>query len=164
MTRLAISHLLPPARNDYAGPRIALWFLALANLLGTARGFVHVLMPSQGIRSAEFGLPLLGRKRILELVEGVRHSMVVLTMQWGAAELLLALVIWIVLWRYRSLAPLMILVVIAEMAAQIMIGLPHAALNSANAELVRLAVLFAAFTALGISLLHRDGVGEDGIS
>jgi hypothetical protein len=90
--------------------------------------------------------------------------MVVLTMHWGAAELLLALVIWIVLWRYRSLAPLMILVVIAEMAAQIMIGLPHAALDSANAELVRLAVLFAVFTALGISLLHRDGVGEDGIS
>lgn len=156
MKRLDFAHLLPPVRNDYAGPSVSLWFLALANLLGTVRGLVHLLAPSWGMRSAGTMLPLLGRQRILELLETGRHSMVVLTAQWGAAELLLALIIWIVLWRYRFLAPLMIAAVIVELAMQTVIGMPSLAVNSPRSGLVSWVVLSVAVVALGVSLLRGD--------
>jgi hypothetical protein len=49
-------------------------------------------------------------------------NIIFLLAQWGGAQLLEALIIWVVLWRYRGLAPLMMLVVTVEQVLRVVVG------------------------------------------
>ena len=112
MKRLDVALLLPPARNDYSGPRVAVWFLVLANVVGTARSLIHILTADSGAQSiAHMSVHVAGGQNIIALLA-----------QWGGAQLLMALVIWVVLWRYRVLVPLMIGEVALEQLVRIVIG------------------------------------------
>jgi hypothetical protein len=47
---------------------------------------------------------------------------IALLAQWGGAQLLMALMIWLVLWRYRGLVPLMVLGSLLDNVLRVVIG------------------------------------------
>jgi hypothetical protein len=86
--------------------------LAAVNGVGTVRSLIHILAPDSGARSiASMDTTVAGGDNIVALLA-----------QWGGGQLLEAGVIWVVLWRYRGLVPLMLGVVTAEQALRVGIG------------------------------------------
>ncbi|CAF1377675.1 unnamed protein product [Rotaria sordida] len=111
-TRIDFSMLFPAARNNYAGPNIAVWFLIFLNIIGTLRSLVHIFFRDSGAQSiATMNLNVSGSKNIVALLG-----------QWGGGQLIVAFIIWIVLWRYREFVPLMIAEVAIEQFIRIAIG------------------------------------------
>lgn len=110
--RLNVGQLLPADARAFRGPRWTLLVLGVLNAIGTVRSLVHMFAADSGAQSiASMDVDVAGGKNI-----------VLLLAQWGGAQLLEALIIWVVLWRYRGLAPLMMLVVTVEQALRVAIG------------------------------------------
>jgi hypothetical protein len=110
--RLDPALLLPPARNAYRGPAIATWFLAAYTILATARSLVHVLAPDGGAGSvAGIDISVQGGANIVAIFG-----------QWGLEQLLLALVAWVVLVRYREMVPLALLLAFLDLVGRFVVG------------------------------------------
>jgi hypothetical protein len=140
--------LLPPARNDYAGPSVAVWFLLLVNIMGTVRSLIHMFFSDSGAQTiATMNLNVSGKQNIVGLLG-----------QWGGAQLLMAIAIWIVLWRYRVFVPLMIGTVGIEQLIRIFIGLMKPLITSSAppGRLGSLILLPISTLMLIISLLRTD--------
>ena len=111
-TRLDMSMLFPAEQNNYAGSSIAVWFLVLINIVGTMRSLVHIFYHDSGAQSiATMNVNVAGGQNIVALLG-----------QWGGGQLIMALIIWIILWRYRVLIPLMIAEIAIEQLVRIGIG------------------------------------------
>ncbi|CAF2497937.1 unnamed protein product [Rotaria sp. Silwood2] len=111
-TRIDFSMLFPAACNNYAGPNIAVWFLIFINTVGTVRSLIHIFFRDSGAQSiATMNLNVSGSKNIVALLG-----------QWGGGQLIMAFIIWIVLWRYREFVPLMIAEIAIEQFIRIAIG------------------------------------------
>jgi len=96
--------LLPAAPVRMSGPALT-WWLALAYLVViTVRSLIHVFAADGGASSIA---------TIDTSVEG-GANIVALFGQWGAIQLLLALLLWVLLLRYRGLTPLVLLVFTLE--------------------------------------------------
>ena len=110
--RPRLSRLLPDDARTFTGPKWTAAMLAAVNGVGTARSLVHILAPDSGAGSiASMDTKVAGGDNIVALLA-----------QWGGGQLLEAGVIWVVLWRYRGLVPLMLGVVTAEQALRVGIG------------------------------------------
>jgi hypothetical protein len=106
------SRLLPPPCDDYRGSRLTFYFLILVAVASTARSLVHILAPDGGAGSiAGLAVDVAGGANIVAMFG-----------QWGASQLILALFYWLAILRYRSLAPLMLAVVLLEQALRIGVG------------------------------------------
>ena len=80
--------------------------------VSTARSLVHLLAPDGGAASiAGINLAVAGGTNIVAIFS-----------QWGASQLLLALVQWLVIWRYRFLVPAMLVVVVLEQLLRMFAG------------------------------------------
>jgi hypothetical protein len=102
--RPRLAALLPAAPTGYAGPALAWWFAVAYLVVVTVRSVVHVLAPDGGAGSiATIDLSVAGGANIVALFG-----------QWGAIQLLLALLLWVLLLRYRGLVPLVLLVFLVE--------------------------------------------------
>ena len=105
--------LLPRAADRYAGPAIAVWFLLAYNVVGTVRSLIHILAPDSGAQSiASMDTSVAGGS-----------NMIALLAQWGGAQLLMAIAIWIVVWRYRGLVPLALAFCAVDNVQRVAIGL-----------------------------------------
>lgn len=112
MTRPEIRMLLPRRLDRYTGPRVALWLLAAYNVVGTVRSLIHVFAPDSGASSiAGMDVTVAGGENAIALLA-----------QWGGAQLLVALLIWIVVWRYPGFVPLMIAESLADNVGRVLIG------------------------------------------
>ncbi len=112
MTRPDIRLLLPQRLDRYTGPHLALWVLAAYNVVGTVRSLIHVLAPDSGASSiAGMDVTVAGGENAIALLA-----------QWGGAQLLVALLIWIVIARYPGLVPLMIAESLADNIGRVLIG------------------------------------------
>jgi hypothetical protein len=81
-------------------------------VVSTARSLVHILAPDGGAGSiAGLAVDVAGSANIVALFG-----------QKGASQLILALFYWLAILRYRSLAPLMLAVVLLEQALRIAVG------------------------------------------
>ncbi len=100
------------ASNDYRGNRLAAVVFLVIALVGTVRSVVHLLAPDGGAGSiAGMDLSVPGAKGII-----FAFSL------WGSSQLLMAAVQLIVYFRYRTLIPLMYLLLIAEYSLRIVVG------------------------------------------
>jgi hypothetical protein len=145
--RPRLSRLVPPDVTTFRGPRWTAGALAALNAAGTARGLIHVLAPDSGAQSiASMDTEVAGGSNIVALLA-----------QWGGAQLLESGVIWIVLWRYRGLIPLMLGVMTAEQLLRVAIGRskPLATARTPPGALSRVLLPAAAVT-LAVSLTERD--------
>ena len=96
--------LLPEARNNYKGHKAVVAIVVLLAIVSTVRSLIHIFLPDGG-SNAIAGL----------LVTGDANSAVIFTFAWsGLYQLIFAVILWIVLIRYRDLIPLMILLLFFE--------------------------------------------------
>ncbi len=96
-------NLLPcPADNKYRGNKIALWFFIAFVCLMTWRSTIHMFFEQYGMHSiANFNV-LSGDPDPMPLIY-MFFSL------WGFAQLIFCGVCWIVIFKYKSLIPLMYL-------------------------------------------------------
>jgi hypothetical protein len=107
-----LSRLFPP-EQEYQGPRPPFYFLTLIAVASTVRSLIHIFYPDGGASViAGIDTAVTGGSNIIAIFG-----------QWGASQLLLALIYWLVILRYRSLTPLMLMVVVLEQLLRLGIGL-----------------------------------------
>lgn len=99
-----LSNLLPSDARDYKGPQFARWAAMAFLVIVTVRSLIHVLAPDGGAESIA---------TIDTTVEG-GSNIIAIFGQWGAIQLLLAALLWVLLLRYRGLTPLVLLVFVLE--------------------------------------------------
>ena len=96
--------LLPADPTAYAGPRLAVWGVLAWLVVITVRSCLHLLTPDGGAQSiATIDLSVAGGSNIVALFG-----------QWGASQLLLAGLLWVLVLRWRGLVPLALAVFVAE--------------------------------------------------
>ena len=96
--------LLPDDPRNYAGPGLAWWATIVVLIPITVRSLIHLLAADGGAESiATIDTSVAGGANIVAVFG-----------QWGAIQLLLALLLWILLLRYPGLTPLVLLVLTLE--------------------------------------------------
>jgi hypothetical protein len=90
--------LLPAqANNVIGGSRLPFYFFVLIAAIGLVRSCIHILAPDGGAGS------IAG----MDLAVSGANEVVFAFALWGSAQLVYALLQWVVILRYRSLVPLM---------------------------------------------------------
>ncbi len=98
------SRLFPSVDKEYVGSKIPFYFLILIAIVSTARSLIHVFAPDGGANTiAGISVNVQGGANVIAIFA-----------QWGALQLLLALLYWLVIFRYRFLVPAMLAVVVIE--------------------------------------------------
>lgn len=96
--------LVPADPARYDGPRLATWVTVVWLCVVTVRSLIHLFAPDGGAQSiATIDLSVAGGANIVALFG-----------QWGAIQLLLALLLWVLVLRWRGLVPLTLLVFTME--------------------------------------------------
>ena len=104
LRRPRLAGLLPRMPTRFAGPLATWWFAAAYLVLVTVRSVVHLVAPDGGAGSiATIDVSAEGGANIIALFG-----------QWGAIQLLLAALLWLLLLRYRGFVPLVLLVLLLE--------------------------------------------------
>ena len=104
VTRVSLSRLLPEDARDYRGPQFAWWAAVAYLVVITVRSLIHLFSADGGAESiATVDTSVDGGANIIAIFG-----------QWGAIQLLLAALLWVLLLRYRGLTPLVLLVFLVE--------------------------------------------------
>ena len=102
--RPALSALLPHDPSTYHGPELARWLPGAYLVVLTARSLVHVFAPDGGAHSiATIDVSVPGGRNI---IAGFG--------QWGAIQLLLAGLLWVLMLRYPGLLPRVLGILVCE--------------------------------------------------
>lgn len=102
--RPSLGALLPANPATYAGPRLAVWGAMTWLVVITVRSCIHLLTPDGGAQSiATIDIAVAGGANIVALFG-----------QWGAIQLLLAALLWVLVLRWRGLVPLVLAAFVAE--------------------------------------------------
>lgn len=108
-----IQLLLPTvADNTIRGSKIPFYFLTALAVLSTVRSLIHLLAPDGGAGS------IAGMDLSVEGADGIIFAFGL----WGSSQLLFALIQLLVVFRYRSLVPLMYVFVILEILLRELVG------------------------------------------
>ena len=98
------NRLFPIVEKDYTGARAPYYFLIFIAIVSTIRSLIHIFTPDGGSNSiAGIAVDVEGGTNIIAIFA-----------QWGAVQLLLALLFWLVILRYRFLVPIMLAVIVIE--------------------------------------------------
>ena len=109
---MALKSIFPDVDKEYNGAKAPFYFLIMVNIIGTVRSLIHIFAPDGGANSiAGIAVDMEGGANIIAIFA-----------QWGSMQLLLALLIWLVILRYRFLVPTMLAVIAAEQLLRIGIG------------------------------------------
>jgi hypothetical protein len=100
------------ADNTILGSKLPFYLFILIALIGTVRSFIHIFAPDGGAGSIA-GMDLSG--------SGANEVIFAFAL-WGSAQLIYALLQWVVILRYRSLVPLMWSVQLFETLGRILVG------------------------------------------
>ena len=96
--------MLPSNPASYVGAMVSFWLTSLYLLVITVRSCIHLFAADGGAQSiATIDTSVAGGSNIIAIFG-----------QWGATQLLLALLLWVLLLRYRGLLPLVIAVLLVE--------------------------------------------------
>ena len=101
------SRILPPKRNDYQGSKLSFYFLIGLGCIFSFRGCVHYFAPDGG-SGIIAGMPLETYS------EGAVQVIINSFGVYGIGHLLEAAVVWLVVFRYRSLIPLIYVFVLCS--------------------------------------------------
>lgn len=113
MVRQFIERLLPKkADNRFPGLRLSYYVFILLTSVGMVRSLIHLFAPDGGAGSIA-GIDLTGSGA---------EAVVFAFGLWGSAQLLLSLIQLLVALRYRSLVPLMYLLIVVEILLRMIVG------------------------------------------
>lgn len=99
--RPSLARLLPANPALYDGPLLSFWVAIAWLCVITARSGIHLLAPDGGAQS-------IATIDVASVAGG--SNIVAVFGQWGAIQLLLALLLWVLLLRWRGTVPLVLLV------------------------------------------------------
>ena len=106
------NRLLPPEQHARRGLDWRDWLFVVVAGISTIRSLIHLLAPDGGAMSiAGINVELAGGANIIAIFA-----------QWGASQLVLALIYWMVIVRYRSLIWLMWIIILVEQLLRIVAG------------------------------------------
>jgi hypothetical protein len=107
-------HLLLPARadNTVRGVKLPVYVFSVIAGISTARSLIHLLAPDGGAGS------IAG----IDLAKAGKSGTIFGFGLWGSAQVLYALIQVIVVSRYRSLVPLMYVLLILETLLRVFVG------------------------------------------
>ena len=91
-------YLLATPEQGYQGTKGSFWFTVAFTVLVTVRSLIHMFAPDGGANS------IAG----IEIEGDAGDNLVHLFAQWGLEQLILAIMAWIVMVRYRFLIPLVL--------------------------------------------------------
>lgn len=110
---MIMQRILPKsADNTYLGAKTAYIFFVLISVISFARSLVHVFLPDGGA-SVIAGLDLTAGSKNIVFAFGL----------WGISQVVYALIQMLVAFRYKSLIPLMIIILIIETLGRMMVGI-----------------------------------------
>lgn len=107
------SALFPINQTEYRGTTISFWFTVLLAVVTTARSLAHMFLPDGGA----------GVIAGLDTSVAGGDNLIAIFAQWGLEQLLLSLVAWVIIWRYRHLIPFALLLQLLDWGGRIGIGL-----------------------------------------
>jgi|SRR5579872_6363176 len=111
--RNAWSVLLPArADNDVHGSRLPVYVFTLIAVISTVRSCIHLLAPDGGAAT------IAGINLNVDGAAGIVFAFGL----WGSAQLVYALVQLLVAFRYRSLVPLMYVLLMVETLLRMLVG------------------------------------------
>ena len=146
--------MLPqPVTNDYQGSRIALFAWALIAPMLAFRSLVHFLAEDAGLNSIATIIVFAGAPDPNQVIY-------LLGSLWGAQQLIFLLLLIIVLWRYRSLIPLMYALLVVATCLRLAAGglhplTPEHYLSTPPGMVATLPMLVVYATLLALSLRAR---------
>ncbi len=111
---IGILSILLPARadNSLRGSKLPFYALILIAAIGTIRSCIHIFSPDGGAGSiAGMDLSVTGAGEVIFAFA-----------LWGSEQLIYALLQWLVIFRYRSLIPLMWVVQLLEILGRMLVG------------------------------------------
>jgi hypothetical protein len=89
------SRLFPAVDEGCEGSKVPFYFLVLVAVVSTVRSLIHILAPDGGANAiAGIDVSVRGGSNIIAIFG-----------QWGAVQLILALLYWLAIVRYRFLVP-----------------------------------------------------------
>ena len=95
------SKILPKvANNQLNSPKIAVWGFVLFTVLMTYRSIIHMFFESYGFHGIANFIVLTGDPDPMPVIYRFFSL-------WGNAQLIFCLVCWVVIFKYKSLIPLM---------------------------------------------------------
>ena len=105
--------LLPEnADNRFSGVKLPVFVFLLIALISTARSLIHIFSPDGGAGS------IAGLDLTVEGADGIIFAFAL----WGSAQLVLAVIQWIVALRHRSLIPIMYVLLVFEVLLRMLVG------------------------------------------
>ena len=104
--------IFPAMGSEYLGTAVSFWFLVGMAVLTTARSLAQMFLPDGGA-SVIAGLDT-------SVAGG--DNLIAIFGQWGLEQLLLSLVAWVVILRYRFLVPFALLLQLLDWAGRFGMG------------------------------------------
>jgi hypothetical protein len=145
-----IPRLFPECANaGYTGNKVAAWVFLLLSIVSMGRSLIHLLAPDGGAGTiAGVDLSLGGTENII-FAFGL----------WGLSQVIYAILQLLVAFRYRTLIPLMYLILIFETMGRMIVGAmkPPVMLHSAPGGIANYIMLPLAAVMLVFSLRKRKG-------
>ena len=102
------------ADNNYQGSKLALYFLYPFALMTVTRSLIHMFMTDGGAQSIAT-IPLDSYS------SGAADAVIHIFAEWGLTQLLFGLLYVVVLWRYRTLIPLIYLFIFVEYSVRFLL-------------------------------------------
>jgi len=99
--------------NEYRGSRLSFLFLVVLTTVATGRSLAHIFLPDGGAGSIA-GMDVE--------VEG-GNTIIAMFGQWGFSQLLLAGLMWVIIFKQRHLVPLALLFQTLDWGGRIVVGL-----------------------------------------
>ena len=102
--KITVQNILPKTNNKYQGQKIAYYFLILLTVVNTVRSLIHMFASDGGAHSiAGINTSVAGGSNIIAIFG-----------QWGSSQLLMAILCWVIIIRYKFLTPLALLLLLIE--------------------------------------------------
>jgi len=99
--------------NEYRGSRLSFLFLVVLTAVATGRSLAHIFLPDGGAGSiAGMDVEVEGGNNIIAMFG-----------QWGFSQLLLAGLMWVIIFKHRHLVPLALLFQTLDWGGRILVGL-----------------------------------------
>jgi hypothetical protein len=148
---LTSGNLFPKTvNNEYRGARISKWVFAALTAMTVGRSLAHMFLPDGGAQSIAT-IPLDAYS------PGASAVVTGMFAQWGLTQLMFGVLYALVLWRYRSLIPVMWLFILFEWTGRLLLGLvkPFETAGTAPGAIANLVIPLLALVMFALSLKER---------
>lgn len=109
--------------NIYKGSKIALYVFIIITAITIVRSFIHMFAFDGGAQSIA-GFP------IDSYASEAKALVILIFSLWGSSQLLMGFVYILVIWKYKSLIPLMYILIFLEYSMRILIGFYKPAMST----------------------------------